>query len=311
MHTTITMFRMPYPHCRVLFLLPLLLAVLLGTGSCRKLPEPVFDAGGGLRKLAEPIQLEKDTTRIDLTTFFIPRSLAMIDSVTGTDRLAFSLSKEDGKLTVIPRSSFIPHLSEMTVWMSGTPYSVMLRRPLFERFSFSFDPEDQGYRRVSLTGEMNNWNPRTTPLHLIDGVWQTTLALESGSYRYRIVADGREMPDPNNPLTAGDGEEAISSVLVIGKPNPNAIPVFSGYTCQRYRVTVEVKNHVEEVFVFWQNFRLPADYVAIHHNSIQIGVPGDALDHRESVLRVWAYNEHGPSGDLAITLEKGRPVCEN
>lgn len=59
---------------------------------------------------------------------------------------------------------------------------------------------------VQLAGNFNNWDPERTRLSKLQGsdVWYTILPLDSGSYEYQYVVDGKYTTDPANP----DIEEA-------------------------------------------------------------------------------------------------------
>lgn len=55
-------------------------------------------------------------------------------------------------------------------------------------------------KRICISGDFNYWSPSATPLRRNPrlGVWETCVPLPPGKYRYRLVVDGRWMPDPHN-----------------------------------------------------------------------------------------------------------------
>jgi chromosome partitioning protein len=57
-------------------------------------------------------------------------------------------------------------------------------------------------RRVCIGGDFNQWSPIATPMQRNPrlGVWQTCVQLPPGRYRYRLVVDGRWIPDPHNKI---------------------------------------------------------------------------------------------------------------
>jgi len=288
-----------------------LLAVLLALGaiwSCQPRPDAIFPDGEAIPGLASPVQLEGDTTTVVLTDYFVMGAEAGIDSVTGSGRLGFVLAEDRAYLQIVARSNFVPHLSAMTIWKAGTPYSLMVKRGKRERFTFKFDPQGEGYRRVALRGEMNDWNASANPMHLIDGVWQTELDLKHGHYQYQIRADGEDMLDPNNPHVVDDHNGGYNSLLKVGQIDRDVVPRLYPESHRRFRVHIGKENEVDDIFAFWQNFRIPDVYVTTHDGMIQVQVPGDATEKQRSYLRIWAQNEHGPSNDLLIPLEYGRPV---
>ncbi|TVR41605.1 MAG: alpha-amlyase [Bacteroidia bacterium] len=276
--------------------------------ACGQRPAVLFHEGEHIYGLASPVQLEGETTLVYLTDYFVLGSEAQIDSVTGSERLAFLLAGDKQTVELITLSNFVPHLSEMKVWIGGEAYSILVKRSKRERFTFTFDPLGERYRNVGLRGEMNDWNP--IPMNLIDGVWETELRLNPGRYQYLIQADGRDMLDPNNPLVVDNNVGGYNSLLEVGQVNRTHAPHIYPESHRRYTINLGLKNEVEEVLVFWQNFRLPHDRVIVEEDQIRLKVPGDAADMQRSFLRVWAFNEQGPSNDLLIPLHYGRPVMD-
>ncbi len=279
-------------------------------GGCQLRPRAVFPDGDDVYGLATPVQLEGKNTVVYLTDYFVLGSEQRIDSVTGSDRLDFLLAQDKQSLEIIARSNFIPYLSEMKVWLGEVPYSFLVQRSRRERFTFVFDPQGARYRNVSLRGEMNDWNARANPLHLIDGVWQTELYLNPGRYQYLIVANGRDMLDPNNPNVVDNNVGGFNSLLEVGQVDRTLTPGIYPRSHQRHSIELGLKNEAEEVFVFWENFRVPDVFIGMEDDAINIRVPGDAARKQRSFIRVWAFNEHGPSNDLLIPLEYGRPVSD-
>ncbi len=58
-------------------------------------------------------------------------------------------------------------------------------------------------KAVQVAGDFNNWQPSKTPLEKVgeSGVWQTSVKLTPGRYRYRLVVDGQWQQDPYNETT--------------------------------------------------------------------------------------------------------------
>ncbi len=287
------------------------LLVTLCIPSCRFSPASVFHEGSDIYGLASPVQLEGDTTMVYLTDYFVGGAAFKVDSVSGTDRLEFLLPPGEGKLYIVTKSNFLPPLLSLEIWLDGVSYDLLVKRSMRERIQFAFDPGDERYRHVSIRGEMNDWNPNATPLHMIDGVWQTSLNLNPGRYQYLIVANGRDMLDPNNPHVVDNNIGGFNSMLEVGQVDRTATPHIYPKSHRRYHLRLGVENTPEEVFVFWENFRLPPDHVDVDDGVIYIRIPGDAVARQRSFLRVWAFNEYGPSNDLLIPLEKGRPLIRH
>ena len=72
-------------------------------------------------------------------------------------------------------------------------------------------------RAVQLAGDFNDWMPHTTPLRRLDesGVFETTLNLLPGRYRYRLVVDGRWEYDRRNPAVETNEYGETNSVVEV------------------------------------------------------------------------------------------------
>ena len=71
---------------------------------------------------------------------------------------------------------------------------------------------------VNLVGEFNKWSPIATPMHQRpNGTWTATVQLATGRYEYKLIVDGKWIPDPENPTQVGDGYGGTNSVVVIGQ----------------------------------------------------------------------------------------------
>ena len=71
--------------------------------------------------------------------------------------------------------------------------------------------------KVSLAGDFNDWNPAQTPMAQAepDRVWQITLPLEPGCYRYRLVVDERWQRDPFNDRVEANPFGELNSVVEV------------------------------------------------------------------------------------------------
>lgn len=80
-----------------------------------------------------------------------------------------------------------------------------------------FRSQFPGAEVVQLAGDFNDWMPHTTPMRrTADGdVFETTLKLSAGRYRYRLVVDGRWAHDRDNPERETNEYGEINSVVEI------------------------------------------------------------------------------------------------
>lgn len=59
-----------------------------------------------------------------------------------------------------------------------------------------FELTDSSATKVCVAGTFNNWKPEEGEMRRSDGKWTKDIALERGTYEYRLVVDGQWMPDP-------------------------------------------------------------------------------------------------------------------
>ena len=69
---------------------------------------------------------------------------------------------------------------------------------------------------VQLAGDFNKWQPEKAPMQkTASGAWQIKLPLSKGTYRYRLVVDGRWQHDPYNKITEANPYGELNSVLKV------------------------------------------------------------------------------------------------
>jgi len=83
---------------------------------------------------------------------------------------------------------------------------------------FTYKPENP-VNKVFLAGSMNGWK-QDDPKYALsdldgDGVWEVTVKLDPGSYKYKFVVDGNWMQDKANPKSVPDGYGGKNSVVEV------------------------------------------------------------------------------------------------
>jgi chromosome partitioning protein len=70
---------------------------------------------------------------------------------------------------------------------------------------------------VQIAGDFNNWRPEQTPLKKIqkNGFWKVKFPLNAGTYRYRLVVDGRWLQDPYNDASEMNPYGEFNSVVQV------------------------------------------------------------------------------------------------
>jgi 1,4-alpha-glucan branching enzyme len=78
---------------------------------------------------------------------------------------------------------------------------------------------DASATAVSIAGTFNDWRPEATPMMPVgEGRWVKELVLPPGVYQYRLVVNGRWMPDPRVNETAPNPFGETNSVLKVNGP---------------------------------------------------------------------------------------------
>ena len=161
-----------------------------------------------------------------------------------------------------------------------------------------------------LFGEMNNWNRNATPLVFRDGVWQTELELNPGRYQYQLRADGKDKLDPNNPEIVDNNVGGFNSLMTVGNIDFKGVPRLFAKAAKDGQIRIGLENEPEKVFIFWQNHRLPVEFIVRQSNRLIITVPKAAEKMDRSFIRIWSYNKNGASNDLLIPLHKGQALTD-
>lgn len=286
----------------------LLLAAIaaIAMAGCETKPASLFPEGQDIYGLASAVRLDGDTTMVWLSDYFLQASLPAIDSVTGSPGLKFLLSDDKANLKIVALTKEIPFISEMQVWLGQKGYSIFVEKSQKQRYQFVFDPQGQRFREVLLRGDMTGW--AELPLTLIDGLWQARLDINPGAYHYQLVANGRSMTDPTNPVLVDNNAGGFNSLLTIPGIDRSLTPHLFPESYSNFNISLGFENQAEDILVFWNNFRLPRQNVSRQGNNLHVFIPGDAVKQERSYLRIRAYNEHGPSNDLLIPLQNGHPV---
>lgn len=290
---------------RLLLVVPVLLWALT---ACNNEAEPEFPSQfptkGGLIGLASPIQLNDSVTTVFLEDYFLePEWIEAMEVPVGMT------AKKEGTTLLLSGTLDTP-LGELRLLGEGGEYNLLLKRYKKQQISYRFDPQGKTYEALYLKGEMNDWNPSKTPLKLVDGVWQTTLALYPGRYQYLLVsAAGEEFKDPEAE-TVSNGIGGFNSLLAVNRVSAEELPLLETFLVADELVQLTA-DRADEVFVFWDNSGLDHNFVSrTEHGKLLVRIPEEAKLKKRSFLRVWSANKFGESNDLLIPLEQGRPVRE-
>ncbi len=256
--------------------------------------------------LASPINLGMDTTVVFLEDYF--SDVSAIKTIDAPGFLKFGISNDRKQLTLINIKDSVPYLSEINIETSTNKYTILLRKSKKEKIKFQFNPNSNIYSKVSIVGEMTNWNPNVIFLENINGIWQTDLILNPGRYQYQIVADGNWFLDPNNPTSIDNGIGGFNSLLLAGLIDNSKTTQLTTHSINGDTVFINSNTTFNTYFVYWENKKIEPQ---LKVNAFYFIIPEQAKSIKRSHIRVFSYNAFGESNDVLIPLEYGKVVTDS
>jgi len=255
-------------------------------------------------KLAAPLLINADSTVIELADYLLRPN--QIDSLVIDPSLNAVISSDSVKIVIRPVERDFPRLSVLKLWSKGFAYSLLLEKSTKVKFRFSFDPKNKKYKRVQIKGQMNEWNAVAGYLFEKDGKWHIDFQLFPGKYQYKMILDGKEKNDPNNPDSLSNNNGGYNSLLTIGNLNQSGLPTLFTAKADKKKMVIGMKNNADSIFVFWQNYLLDQKFWKKDSTGIVIDIPHKAKEFDRSFIRVWAYNKTGISNEILVPLRDGK-----
>lgn len=280
-------------------ILPLFLVLM----ACQpKLNKPAVTPDN--KNLNSLLTLEIGDNELYLQDFILDPT--QIDSVTTSSQHVTCQLSADKLKALLNVKADVQQFVDLKIWVKNVAYSVPCRKTDKIDFVFTFDPKGKEYKRVQIAGQMNDWTPSLTPdLQLNNsGLFEITLNLSPGTFLYQMALDGDQNHDANNPNKVDNGFGKYNSILQIAGKN-DSFPVLLTHNFNAKKIMLSSQHKVSEVFVYWQNYRLPANFVKQKDGIISVDIPAEARSVERSFVRVWASNEFGVSNDVLIPLQNG------
>ncbi len=259
-------------------------------------------------KLTAPILINADSTIIELADYLVKPK--QIDSLELDKSLIGAISADSTRLVIKPAERDFPKLSILKIWSKGFSYSLLLEKSTKIHYRFTFDPKNKKYKRVQVSGQMNDWNPSAGYLFQKDGKWNIDLHLFPGKYQYKLVLDGKLKSDPDSRDSVSNNNGGYNSLLTLGNINPNGLPVLFSKKADGRKVTLGLKNNADTIFVFWQNYLLDKKFWKKDSAGITIEIPRKAKESDRSFIRVYAFNNAGISNEILIPLQDGKVLTD-
>lgn len=249
-----------------------------------------------IQGLAQPIKLNFDTTIVLIEDYFPEAN--HLDSAF-LDGFTVSLDKQKGVLQLIGKSS--APIANLKVYYKGVRHDVPVFASEKVKYHFTYKPTSDKVQQVNLSGNMNGWNYKATPLYKEGDAWSSDLILNQGLYQYRIWEDGQEMMDANNSKTAPNGMGAFNNTFLVGEIQGEKPRIFSTYT-KKQRVEFSSPDSIVHFSAYYQNRLLS---FTRKEGAFVIQIPNAAFDLDRSHLRIFAANISQRSNDIFIPLNGG------
>ena len=255
-----------------------------------------------IKGMATPIRLDVDSTSVLLTDYFL--NVSEIDSTSTTKGFESSIDKDKTTLKLKTLAN-APALGNLRVWTNGVVNDIPLFKSAKESKTISFKAEENQFQTVQLKGEFTNWG--TQPMRYANGEWTYSGIFNPGNHQYVLIADGKEMNNPDETETVDNGMGGTNSVISIG--NKNALkPELSTGKNNVSAFTVKIKNNYNTVLAYLDNQLIDGSYEETDSDEIYIKIP-KGLKGRH-LIRVYASNINGRGNDILVPLENSSVISD-
>jgi len=252
--------------------------------------------------LASPIQLTEDSTRIIQSDYFT--SPVIIDSIVSDDS-ALQVSYIDDYIFIVANQDN-RSISNLTLYAEGIPYSFLVKgNTTYNGKYIRLPNNEKRINQLQIKSENRGW----TLFNLLET--DDTFRLDyghykPGKYQYKLVADGKEIDDPSNPIKISNGMGGFNNVLEVKGPNKDQLPKITTDSFTQTEIIISSEK-TDGVYAYWNNFRIEAKKEG---DKFKLLIPPFAKYEARSHIRVYGYNNVAVSNDLLIPLAKGKVITD-
>ena len=252
--------------------------------------------------LASPIQLTGDSTRIIQSDYFT--SPVIIDSIVSDDS-ALQVSYIDDYIFIVANQDN-RSISNLTLYAEGIPYSFLVKgNTTYNGKYIRLPNNEKRINQLQIKSENRGW----TLFNLLET--DDTFRLDyghykPGKYQYKLVADGKEIDDPSNPIKISNGMGGFNNVLEVKGPNKDQLPKITTDSFTQTEIIISSEK-TDGVYAYWNNFRIEAKKEG---GKFKLLIPPFAKYEARSHIRVYGYNNVAVSNDLLIPLAKGKVITD-
>jgi len=252
--------------------------------------------------LASPIQLTEDSTRIIQSDYFT--SPVIIDSIVSDDS-ALQVSYIDDYIFIVANQDN-RSISNLSLYAEGIPYSFLVKgNTTYNGKYIRLPNNEKRINQLQIKSENRGW----TLFNLLET--DDTFRLDyghykPGKYQYKLVADGKEIDDPSNPIKISNGMGGFNNVLEVKGPNKDQLPKITTDSFTQTEIIISSEK-TDGVYAYWNNFRIEAKKEG---DKFKLLIPPFAKYEARSHIRVYGYNNVAVSNDLLIPLAKGKVITD-
>jgi glycosidase len=277
-----------------LFILALSICVLASCNQAKKKDK----LGKAIQGLASPIRLQLDTTRVYMSDYF--PEVSKLDTI----RWNGTTWKTDstGVLTLL--GSAPSQVSNLHVSYDGVGYDIPVFATNKIRYTFNYVPSRADVASVELSGSMNGWNRKASPLMKNGDTWSVELVLNQGLYQYRIWEDGVEMMDAANANTISNGMGGFNNTFQAGTAVSKQPMMYTESSLQN-TITLVDGDACKHVLAYVDNQLVSA---TTQNGKIVVELPESANTLERSHVRVFADNGSARYNDILIPLKNGKAI---
>ncbi len=249
--------------------------------------------------LATPIKLLFDSTTVLLADYFPDAVGIEKATIQGCNVV---VDKKNGTLLIT--GSLPAPIGNLEIFYNGVKHDIPVFGSEKIRHRFSYKPTSADVKTVNMSGNMNGWNYKATPLKKEGDNWVVDLVLNKGLYQYRIWEDEKEMMDASNKTTVPNGMGAFNNTFLAGEVQGSKPRIISS-AAEKERVEIYLADSLEFVQVYFENELLPFNREG---KTITIHVPQASVEKSRSHIRVFAADKAQRSNDILIPLSNGEIV---
>jgi glycosidase len=251
-----------------------------------------------IQGLATPVRLKFDSTLVYLTDYFPDAGQVGKISWNGAEWKA-----DTSGMLLLTGKATAP-VSNLSVEYNGVKHDIPVFASEKVKHAFSYKASSDQVQIVELSGSMNGWNRKATPLKKEGDLWVTELLLNNGLYQYRIWEDGKEMLDANNPDQADNGMGGFNNTFYAGAKKEET-PRMISVSCKDGSVELRDLDNAQELFVYYNNRLIPSSKTS---SKVTFKIPGEAASMPSAHIRVYAHNGVQRYNDILLPLASGKVI---